>query len=53
MRHQCCSGHLDCLLLQMNVICVLLALIASTAIMTHPAWFGEVPATAAQTVAQR
>jgi hypothetical protein len=50
---QCCGGDLGYLLLQINVICLLLALIGSTVIVKHPAWFGEVPAPAAQTIAQR
>ena len=53
MLDQCCSGDLGYLLLQINVICLLLALIGSTVIVKHPAWFGEVPAPAAQTIAQR
>jgi hypothetical protein len=35
-------GHLP--LLQINVICLLLALIGTTAIMKHPGWFDDVPA---------
>jgi hypothetical protein len=50
---QCCSGDPGYLLLQINVICLLLALIGSAAIVKDPAWFGGVPATAAQTIAQR
>jgi hypothetical protein len=50
---QCCSGDLGYLLLQINVICLLLALIGSTAILKHPAWFGAMPAPIAQTIAQR
>jgi hypothetical protein len=53
MVDQCCSGDATYLLLQINIICLLLALIGSTAIMKHPAWFGEVPATIAQNYAQR
>jgi len=29
--------------LQVNIICLLLALIGSAAIIEHPAWFGSVP----------
>jgi hypothetical protein len=36
----------DYLLLQINVICVLLFLIATTAIVNHPDWFGVTPITA-------
>ena len=53
MIDQCCSGDATYLLLQINIICLLLALIGSTAIMKQPAWFGEVPVTVAQTYAQR
>jgi hypothetical protein len=50
---QCCGGDLTFLLLQINVICLLLALIGSAAIIKHPAWFGGVPASAMQTIAER
>jgi hypothetical protein len=50
---QCCSGDLGYLLLQINVICLLLALIGAAAIVKHPAWFGAVPVPIAQTIAQR
>jgi hypothetical protein len=50
---QCCSGDTAHLLLQINVICLLLALIGSAAIIKHPAWFGGVPVTVAQSVVQR
>jgi hypothetical protein len=53
MVGQCCNGDTAYLLLQINIVCLLLALIGSTAIMKHPAWFGGVPAAAAQTYAQR
>jgi hypothetical protein len=33
----------DYLSLQANIICLLLALIGSTAIIEHPGWFGSVP----------
>jgi hypothetical protein len=49
MIEQCCSGDAAYLLLQVNIICLLLALIGSAAIMKHPAWFGEASATVAQT----
>jgi hypothetical protein len=49
---QCCNGDLGYLLLQINVICLLLALIGTTAIVKHPAWFGGVPV-ASQSVAER
>lgn len=34
------TGHLS---LQANIICLLLALIGTTIIIEHPAWFGQVP----------
>jgi hypothetical protein len=46
MFDPCCHGDLGQLLLQVNVICLLLALIGTTAIMNHPAWFGDMPALA-------
>lgn len=33
----------DSLSLQANIICPLLALIGSTAIIEHPGWFGSAP----------
>ena len=53
MLEQCCSGDLGYLLLQINVICLLLAVIGAAAIIKHPAWFGGVPVPIAQTVAER
>jgi hypothetical protein len=53
MVEQCCSVDTAYLLLQLNIICVLLALIGSAAIVKHPAWFGGTSAVATQTVAQR
>ena len=41
---QCCPEDLRQLLLQISVICLLLALIGTTAIIKHPAWFGGIPA---------
>jgi hypothetical protein len=43
---QCCNGDLGYLLLQINVICLLLALIGSAAIVRHPDWFGGHPVAA-------
>ncbi len=48
MVDQCCWGDTGYLLLRINVICLLLALIGSAAVVKHPAWFGGVPAIAAQ-----
>jgi hypothetical protein len=45
----CCHGDLGHPPLQINVIC-LLALIGTTAIMKHPAWFDDVPAGLSRTV---
>ncbi len=45
MLDQCCNGDLPHLLLQINVICLLLFLIATAAIVKHPDWFGEAPVT--------
>jgi hypothetical protein len=45
---QCCNSDTACLLLQINIICLLLALIGSAAIIKHPAWFGGAAATVAQ-----
>jgi hypothetical protein len=49
---QCCAGDLGYLLLQINVICLLLAVIGTTAIVKHPAWFGGTPAIT-QTLAEK
>jgi hypothetical protein len=50
---QCCRDDLGHLLLQINVICLLLALIGSTAIVKHPDWFSGTSPTITQTVAER
>ena len=42
--HQCCDGDLTYLLLQISVICLLMAFIGSTVIVEHPDWFGGLPA---------
>jgi hypothetical protein len=52
MPDQCCGGDLGYLLLQINVICLLLALIGTTAIVKHSAWFGGMHVSA-QSVAER
>lgn len=49
---QCCGRNLSGLPLQINIICVLLFLIATTALVKHPDWFGGAPA-ASQSVAER
>jgi hypothetical protein len=53
MIEQCCSGDLTYLMLQINVICLLLALIGSAAIVKHHDWFGSAPPTVTQTIAER
>jgi hypothetical protein len=52
MLEQCCNGHRGYLLLQINVICLLLAVIGTTAIVKHPEWFGAAPV-AAQFLTER
>jgi hypothetical protein len=52
MLDPCCNGDLSYLVLQINVICLLLALIGTTAIVKYPQWFGTAPATA-QPLAER
>jgi len=46
MPDQCCRSGRDRLLLQINFVCVLLALIGTTVIVRHPALFGGVPVAA-------
>jgi hypothetical protein len=53
MVEQCCGADTAHLLLQLNVICLLLALIGSAAIVKHPAWFSAVYALASQAIAHR
>jgi hypothetical protein len=53
MVEQCCSADTAYLLLQLNVICLLLALIGSAAIVKHHSWFGAGDAPASQAIAQR
>jgi hypothetical protein len=50
---QCCSAELTYLLLQINVICLLLALLGSAVIVKHPDWFGGTSPTATQAFAER
>ena len=49
---RCCSGYLGYLLLQINIICVLLLSIGTTAIVKHPDWFGSMPV-AVQSLAEK
>ena len=46
MANRCCPDDLNYLLLQINIVCLLLALIGSTAIIRHPTWFGKEPTVA-------
>jgi len=50
MLDRCCNGDLAYLLLQINVICLLLFLIGTAAVVKHPDWFGEMPV-ASQSIA--
>jgi hypothetical protein len=43
MLDQCCGGDTAYLLLQINIICLLLALIGVAAIIMHPAWCQRAP----------
>jgi hypothetical protein len=42
----------DCLRLQVSIIFLLEGLVAVTAIIRHPGWFGDVPATSLQRSSQ-
>ncbi len=53
MIEQCCSGDLAYLMLQINVICLLLATIGLAVIVKHHDWFGSTSLTVTQTVAER
>lgn len=39
MLDRCCGGDVDFLLLQINAICLLLAVIGAAAVVKHHAWF--------------
>jgi len=43
MLEQCCNADLGHLLLQIDIICLLLFLLATAAIVKHPTWLGEMP----------
>jgi hypothetical protein len=49
---QCCNPDPGHLLFQINVICLLLFLIGTAAIVKHPVWFGGVPV-ASQSMTER
>jgi hypothetical protein len=53
MTGQCCASDIGHLLVQINIICMLLALLGSAIIVKHPFWFGGVPVTVVQSVAGR
>lgn len=53
MLDRCCRNDLNYLLLQINVICLLLALMGATAIVNHSGWFGGAPQAITQAVAER
>jgi len=53
MAYRCCADDLDYILLQINVICLLLALIGSTVVIKHPTWFGTEPTAATQSIIER
>jgi len=48
----CCGGGLGALLLQINIICVLVFLIAATAVVKHPDWLDDRPVVV-QSVAEK
>jgi len=50
MADSCCDDDLNYILLQISVICLLLALIGSTVIIRHPTWFGAEPTAVTQSV---
>jgi hypothetical protein len=43
MTEQCCNPDPKYSLLQINIICLLLFLLGTTAIVKHPGWFGGRP----------
>ena len=52
MIEQCCNAPQRYLLLQINIICLLLFMVGTMAIVKHPAWFSGMPI-AAQSPTQR
>jgi hypothetical protein len=52
MIEQCCNADQGYLLLQINIICLLLFMASTMAIVQHPGWFGGTPI-AAQSLAER
>jgi hypothetical protein len=53
MTGRCCTPDIGHLLVQINIICMLLALFGSAIVVKHPVWFGGVPVTAAHSLAGR
>jgi hypothetical protein len=53
MDDPCCPDDLNYLLLQINVICLQLALVGSTVVIRHPTWFGAEPLAAIQPLIER
>jgi len=43
MFDPCCYDDLRRMLMQFSIICLLLALLGTIAIIKHPAWFGGIP----------
>ncbi len=43
MLEPCCNGDLTYLVVQINLICLLLFLIGTTALVKYPDWFGGLP----------
>lgn len=52
MIEQCCKAAQGYLLLQINIICLLLFMVGTMAIVKHPAWFSGT-SIAAQSFAER
>ena len=52
MTDQCCDD-VGNLLMQINIICMLLALLGSAIIVKHPAWFRGAPVTTTELSAGR
>ena len=46
MLEPCCRNDLRHLLFQINIICLLLGLIGTTAVIKHPTWFNGMNAAA-------
>ena len=53
MDNRCCPDDFNYIMLQINLICLLLALIGSTVVIKHPTWFGAEPVAATQSLIER